>query len=206
MSDYCIWLYKDSDYNTVRDLFAKGTIEHTLVFLFLLLTIGSVPLFILAETLAIVGLWLGTRDIYHSYIQHALSDDMLDIHKYYPQRDGYCFWVAESAGEVVGTVAALPPPDPGGEHHMEFRRMSVSRSHRGKGIAKVLCRTVIDFARECGCEAVILETRWSYLAAQSLYESVGFKYQRSSFVKHSLAKGFDFMFLLYKYDIPIVGR
>ncbi|MEE6520300.1 hypothetical protein FKM82_018142 [Ascaphus truei] len=223
MSDYHIRLYKDSDYELVRNLFECGILEHTrvafyhsltvphiwlfmlVVFLFPLLTTGSIPLSILAGTLAIVGLWLGTTDIYHTYVQHSLSDDMQDIHKYYLQRDGYCYWVAESAGEVVGMVAAVPTSHSAGERHIELKRMSVAKSHRGKGIAKVLCRTVIDFAREKGCSAVILETSFAQIDAQRLYEKMGFRYIRTCYAPKFTAKLIDFRLVFYQYDIP-TGR
>ncbi|XP_075037776.1 N-acetyltransferase 8F1-like [Mixophyes fleayi] len=220
MSDYIIRLYKDSDYETVRDLFAQGTLEHTriafkhglslphiwllllVVFLIPLLTFGSFAFSFISVFIAFVVLWFGTRELYDHYVRHALSDDMLDIQKYYLQRDGYCFWVAESSGEVVGMVVALPSSHAGGENHIELRRMSVTKSHRGRGIAKLLCRAVIDFARHRGCSAVILETTSSHQAAHGLYQSMGFKWQHSTFLKHPFAKLVDFKFLFYKYDIP----
>ncbi|XP_063315837.1 N-acetyltransferase 8-like isoform X3 [Pelobates fuscus] len=220
MSDYRIRLYQDSDYDSARDLFAQGTLEHhrvafnhafTLphIWIFMLVVLvlpilifQSFMLSILCVLLPLVALWFGTRDLYGSYVKHALSDDMLDVKKYYLQRDGYCFWVAESAGEVVGIVAATPSFYAGGERHLELKRMSVAQSHRGRGIAKALCRTLIDFARKRGCEAVILETTTGHLAAHVLYQSMGFKFQHSTFLKHPLAKVVDFKFFLYKFDIP----
>ncbi|XP_075429753.1 putative N-acetyltransferase camello isoform X1 [Ascaphus truei] len=220
MADYCIRLYKDSDYDTVRDLFAKGSMEctpvafyHTfslprfwlfmlVVFLIPLLTIGSITLSILTVTLTLVRIWFCTRDIMLSYIQHSLSNDMLDIHKYYLQRDGYCYWVAESAGEVVGMVAAEPSSNTAGEKHVVLRRLSVAKSHRGKGIGKVLCRTVIDFARERGCSAVILETTSAQIDAQRLYEKMGFRCFRTFYASELTAKLIEFIIMLYQYDIP----
>ncbi|XP_053314010.1 probable N-acetyltransferase camello isoform X3 [Spea bombifrons] len=220
MADYSIRLYRDSDYTAVRDLFAEGTIEHTrvafkhaftlrrvwiflgVVFLLPLLLVESIAFSIGSLALALVGLWLGTRDLYASYVRHALSDDMLDIKKYYLQRDGHCFWVAESDGVVVGMVAAVPSSYPGGERHTELKRMSVARSHRGKGIAKALCRTLIDFSRERGCQAVVLETTLGHQAAHNLYKRMGFRWQHSTFLNHPLAKAVDFKFFFYKFDIP----
>lgn len=219
MSDYTIRLYKDCDYDTVRELFAEGTLEHTrvafkhglslthirifllAVFLLPFFTTGSLSMSFIVLLLVLTAMWFGTRDLYDSYVRHSLSNDMLDIQKYYMQRDGYCFWVAESLGKVVGMVVAIPSAHPGGENHIELRRMSVAESHRGRGIAKALCRTVIDFARRRGCSAVVLETTLSHQAAHGLYKSMGFIWQHSTFLKHPLAKYVDFKFLFYKYDI-----
>ncbi|MEE6513663.1 hypothetical protein FKM82_021438 [Ascaphus truei] len=223
MSDYCIRLYKDSDYDTVRDLFAKGNMECTpvafyhafslprfwlfmlVVFLIPLLIIGSITVSILAVTLTLVRIWFCTRDIMLSYVQRSLSDDMRDIHKYYLQRDGYCYWVAESAGDVVGMVAAEPSSHPGREKHVELRRLSVVKSHRGKGIGKLLCRTVIDFAREKGYSAVILETSSAQIDAQRLYEKMGFRCFRTFYARALTAKLIEFNCMIYQYDIP-TGR
>ncbi|XP_069833232.1 putative N-acetyltransferase 8B isoform X2 [Dendropsophus ebraccatus] len=195
MSDYFIRLYKDSDYDVARDLFAGGLVEHSskafhhavrlphiclpvLAALTLpALNLMSIPISILMAAIAVVAVWFGARYLYTSYIDHALSDDMLDIWKYYLQRDGYNFWVAESSdGEVIGTIAALPSFEPGGEKHLELRRLSVAKHHRGKGIAKALCRTLIDFARKRGCEAVDLTTTLSQIEAQKLYEKLSFRH------------------------------
>ncbi|KAM4807596.1 putative N-acetyltransferase CML1 [Rhinophrynus dorsalis] len=223
MSDYCIRLYKDSDYAACRDIFARGITEHInvafnhalelphvwlsmlSVFLLLLLTTGSIIISSLAVILALVCLWLGTRKIYTSYVQYCLADDMVDIKKYYLQRDGYCYWVAESAGEVVGMVAAVPSHHPGADTHVELKRMSLAKSHRGKGIAKALCRTLIDFARERGCEAVILETSLAQTDAQKLYERMGFRGTHTYCAPGLTAKFLDFRILCYRYEIP-TGR
>ncbi|XP_075118074.1 N-acetyltransferase 8-like [Leptodactylus fuscus] len=221
MSDYFIRLYQDSDYRVARDLFARGIKEHTnksfyhvtrrpyfwlpaLATLTLpALNLVSVPLSALAVTTAVVAVWFCCRYMFTSYVDHALVDDMLDIRKYYLQRDGYCFWVAESTGgEVMGTVAALPSTQPGGEKHLELRRLSVAPKHRGKGIAKVLCRTVIDFARRRGCEAVVLSTTLSQIEAWTMYEKLGFRRTHIYYPLGFLGKFLDFQILVYKYDIP----
>ncbi|XP_069832359.1 probable N-acetyltransferase camello [Dendropsophus ebraccatus] len=221
MSDYFIRLYKDSDYDVARDLFAHGTKEYTskafhhsirlphiwlpvLVVLTLpVLNLMSIPISILMAAIAVVTVWFGNRYIFTSYIDYVLSDDMLDIREYYLQRDGYSFWVAESSdGEVIGTIAALPSSEPGGEKHLEMRRLSVAEHHRGKGIGSVLCRTLIDFARRRGCKAVVLTTTLSQIEAQKMYEKLGFRHTQNSLHPGLLGKVLDFGILAYKYDIP----
>ncbi|NXK97894.1 CMLO5 acetyltransferase, partial [Formicarius rufipectus] len=58
---------------------------------------------------------------------------------------------------------------------LELRRMSVSREHRGKGVARALCREVLAFARARGFDAVVLSTSMVQVAAQRLYEGQGFR-------------------------------
>ncbi|XP_075043962.1 N-acetyltransferase 8B-like [Mixophyes fleayi] len=219
MSDYFIRVYKDSDYHVARDLFASGNEEHSMKLFYhalglpnvwlplmavfiLALNSVSVTMSILAVTMAVFCVWFGARDMYTSYGQFVLSDDMLDIRKYYLQREGSCFWVAELEGEVVGTVAALPSPLPGGERHLELKRLAVSKAHRGKGIAKLLCRTLIDFARKRGCDAVVLTTTLAQTDAWTLYEKMGFRQTHTYYPPKLLAKQLDFRLLTYQYDIP----
>ncbi|XP_063315841.1 probable N-acetyltransferase CML1 [Pelobates fuscus] len=220
MSDYHIRLYEDSDYKVVRELFARGMNEHShdafhhaisvprnwlfmlVMFLVSFWITGSVimPLLVLITELSF--LWICSRYIYSSYVDQCLSDDMLDIQKYYLQRDGGCFWVAESSGVVVGTVAAVPSSNSLGEKHTELKRLTVTRSHRGKGIAKALCRTVIDFARQRGCEAVVLETSSAQIDAQKLYEKIGFFQTHIIRLTFFTGRLLDFTILFYRYNIP----
>ncbi|KAM4049510.1 N-acetyltransferase 8-like [Anomaloglossus baeobatrachus] len=225
MSDYFLRIYKDSDYHEARDLFASGLKEHintafrhalglthvwlpALAMLTLpMLNLMSITTLILAFALALVALWFSARYMYTSYINHALSDDMLDIDKYYLQRDGYCFWVAESArGEFMGMIAALPSSNPGGEKHLELKRLSVVKQHRGKGVAKVLCRRLIDFARKRGCEAVVLTTTLPQRDACKLYDKLGFRLTDNYYYPKLLSRVVDFRILAYQYDIPAASQ
>ncbi|XP_075043975.1 N-acetyltransferase 8-like [Mixophyes fleayi] len=220
MSNYVIRVYKDSDCDVARHLFACGIKEHSkkifyhalglhyiwllLVLVFILvLNFVSVTMSILAVTMVILSVWFGARHMYTSCIRLALSNDMLDIRKYYLQREGYCFWVAELEGEVVGTVAALPSHLPSGEKHLQLKRLSVSKGHRGKGIGKQLCRTMIDFARKRGCDAVVLTTTLTQTDACVLYEKMGFRRTHTYYPK-LLAKLLDCRDVDYQYDIPSV--
>ncbi|NXK70442.1 CMLO5 acetyltransferase, partial [Sylvietta virens] len=58
---------------------------------------------------------------------------------------------------------------------LELKRMSVSREQRGRGLARALCREVLGFARARGCGAVVLSTSVVQVAAQRLYEGLGFR-------------------------------
>ncbi|NXH38631.1 CMLO5 acetyltransferase, partial [Dicaeum eximium] len=58
---------------------------------------------------------------------------------------------------------------------LELKRMSVSREHRGRGLARALCREVLGFARARGYGAVVLSTSAVQVAAQRLYEGQGFR-------------------------------
>uniref|UniRef100_A0A8C5QVK9 N-acetyltransferase domain-containing protein n=1 Tax=Leptobrachium leishanense TaxID=445787 RepID=A0A8C5QVK9_9ANUR len=210
MSNYRIRLYKDSDYKIVRDLFAQGILEHDhkafrhglsvprnllsmlLMFLVSLWISGSIIVSVMVLVAAISALWLCSYYLYSSYVNFSLSDDMLNIDMYYMQRDGYCFWVVESGGEVVGAVAAVPSPLSGGEKRTELKRMTIAKRFRGRGIAKVLCGTVIDFARQTGCVSVVLETSLPQVNAQKLYERMGFRKTHRYVIKPLFVTFFQF--------------
>ncbi|XP_066430687.1 putative N-acetyltransferase 8B [Eleutherodactylus coqui] len=220
MSSFYIRLYKDSDYHIVRDIFARGIHEHTaasfrrtlglpqvwipsLVVTWLpLLITGCLFTSALAVTIILGLVWSLNRYIYTSYVSFTLRDDMLDIENYYLHREDRCFWVAESAGEIVGTVAAAPLLKTGEEKQMELKRLSVPRRHRGKGIAQALCRTVIDFAQRCGYKAVVLDTSMIQISSWKLYEKMGFRRTHYCYPDHCFVRYIDFIDVHYRYDIP----
>ncbi|XP_053556912.1 probable N-acetyltransferase CML1 [Bombina bombina] len=219
MSDFSIRLYNWSDHEVARDLFVQGILEHvpvtfyrslrlSPVWIFMVcasvvsfLISGSIAISMLAVTSVLALLYLNIRSIFYTYLEQCLCEDMKDIHKYYLQREGSCFWVAESAGQVVATVAAIPSSHPLGIQCVELKRLSVLRSQRGNGIAKALCRTVIDFAQGRGCESVILETSVVQTDAQRLYENMGFRLIRTYYIPDFIASFIDFKELVYQYDI-----
>ncbi|XP_040191419.1 N-acetyltransferase 8-like isoform X2 [Rana temporaria] len=219
MSTLTVRQYKHSDFSAVKKLFIEGCHEHAsttfyqalrlhqnwllmiLGFLLPLVTVGSILLAILDVVVVLVVLWLCGRKFFYGYATHALADDMKDIPKYYLQREGYNYWVVESDGEFVGMVAAIPSYLPGGEKNTELKRMFVDQSHRGKGIAKVLCRTVIEFARKKGCKAVILSTTTVQTSATNLYRSVGFRCTHTSYMTGFTQRLIRLQWIYFRYDV-----
>ncbi|XP_040268937.1 probable N-acetyltransferase CML1 [Bufo bufo] len=192
MSSYKVRLYKESDHRTVHEIFTSGCHEHIspafynalkqphislilLVGLVLpLVSNGSILFSILVGVILLLMLWLPGREFFLYHLRHGVAGDLKNISKHYLEREGYCFWVVELQGEAVGMVAAIPYITPH-ERSVELKRMFVSRAHRGKGLAKLLCSTVIDFARKSGHHAVILTTTAIQVDARRLYEKMGFK-------------------------------
>ncbi|XP_020332905.2 probable N-acetyltransferase camello [Oncorhynchus kisutch] len=118
--------------------------------------------------------------------------------------DWTCFWVAESDGWVVATVACLPAErEPG---CMELKRLSVRRTHRRMGIAKALSRTVADFSRERGFPAVVLYTSVVQTDAQRLYENVGYTQVREFVIPEPIAKITNFTLIEFKLDLLQRGK
>jgi len=98
--------------------------------------------------------------------------DLLDVPRFY-QHDNGGFWVAESEGAVVGTIALLDI----GNRQAALRKMFVSQSHRGAehGVAKLLLATLIEWCRLRGINEIYLGTTGAFLAAHRFYEKNGFR-------------------------------
>ncbi|XP_005372263.1 probable N-acetyltransferase CML1 isoform X1 [Microtus ochrogaster] len=201
MAPYHIRQYQDSDQKSVLDLFIRGMEEHIPATFRHMLTLPRTFLLLLGVPLAMVlvsGSWLLAamsiffvlllmkllaRQPWKKYVAKCLHTDMADITKSYMNARGSCFWVAESGGEVVGIVGALPVKDPPlGRKQLELFHLSVSSQHRGQGIAKALIRTILQFARDQGYSDVILETSILPKGAQALYMSMGFQKTGQSFI------------------------
>ncbi|KAM5191969.1 putative N-acetyltransferase CML1 [Mantella aurantiaca] len=220
MSSLIVRQYKDSDFQVVKKSFIEGCHEHTystfyyamklphnwlimlLGFLLPLVTFGSILLATLDVAFAMVVFWLCGKRFFDFCITQAVTGDLKDIRKYYLQREGYNFWVVESEGEVVGMVAAIPSYLPGGEKNTELKRIFVARSHRGKGVAKVLCRTLIEYARNNGCKAVVLSTTMVQSSAIQMYRAVGFRCTHTSYMTKFTDRLVKLQWIYFRYDIP----
>ncbi|XP_037358696.1 N-acetyltransferase 8-like [Talpa occidentalis] len=94
----------------------------------------------------------------------------------YFSEHGSCFWVAECEGQVVGMVGALPVKDPAlRKEQLELLHLCVALGHRGRGIAKALVRTVLQFGQDQGYSAVVLSTSSLQYSALALYQRMGFQ-------------------------------
>jgi ribosomal protein S18 acetylase RimI-like enzyme len=93
-------------------------------------------------------------------------------------------FVAVDDGAILGSVTLemdqrLPEfgqergPLPGDEAHV--RSLAVAPSARGRGVARELMTHCIDYARAHGKTRMTLNTGEENLAAQRLYESMGFR-------------------------------
>lgn len=98
--------------------------------------------------------------------------DLQDIPGFY-QRENGGFWVAESQGAVIGTIALLDI----GNRQAALRKMFVAESHRGPehGVARQLLATLLEWCRSRGISEIYLGTTGAFLAAHRFYEKNGFK-------------------------------
>lgn len=75
-------------------------------------------------------------------------------------------------GEGYGGCVVVTPLDP---TCAVLKRLYVQPAHRGKGAARALALAAIAFARENGCDRIVLDTEAKRLhAAFALYVSLGF--------------------------------
>ena len=79
-------------------------------------------------------------------------------------------WVAESDGDVVGTVSLVPR-----DAELYIRSMAVRPIAQGKGVGTLLLQTVEAFAIQSGCHRLVLSTTPFLLRAIELYEHYGFR-------------------------------
>ncbi|TSK42169.1 Zinc transporter ZIP8 [Bagarius yarrelli] len=217
MEEFHIRRFEDTDHEDVKDIFTLGMSEHvpsscmhvlkqpltqmllTCVFCALMASSKSILLPILAVTLLLAAGRQGIIYMFSRYIQVSLQKDLNSIRETYLKAPNSCFWVAECQGQVVGTVACLPAEKNKG--CLELKRLSVKHSHRRKGIAKALCRTLADFAQQRGFPAVVLYTSVVQTEAHKLYENMGFKKVREFVVPEFIAKITNFTLFEYKLDL-----
>lgn len=81
-------------------------------------------------------------------------------------------WVAESDGEVVGSVQIELCGKQNGRHRAEVQKLIVLTVHRGKGIASLLMRAAEEFAATRGRTLLVLDTQ-AGSAAESIYRHLG---------------------------------
>ncbi|MFQ5596129.1 MAG: GNAT family N-acetyltransferase [Anaerolineae bacterium] len=114
------------------------------------------------------------------WIDETCNPDLDDITANYIE-PGHVFVVAETDGELVGTGALIA------EHKDIGRivRMSVSRTHRRKGIGRTLVAHLLDVARQKDFSQVRVSTEHDWKAAIGLYKCCGFtEYNRDDVDVH----------------------
>ncbi|XP_052028553.1 N-acetyltransferase family 8 member 7 [Apodemus sylvaticus] len=225
MTPYCIRKYQDSDHRSVVDLFCRGMEEHipatfrhmlllprTLLLLLgvpltLFLASGSWSLGLLSILTLFVTLWLLAKYTWEKYVTMCLHTDMADITRTYLSSRSSCFWIAESRGQMVGIVAALPVKDPLlQKKQLQLCHLSVSSEHRREGIGKAMVRTVLQFAQKQGFSEVVLTTSMLQYAALALYQGMGFQKTGETFYTYiSQLRKSPMIHLKYCLTSPLEG-
>ena len=91
--------------------------------------------------------------------------------KYIINKGGKIFF-AESAGNIIGTVALMPTKN---KLVFELTKMAVKPEYRNKGIGKKLLKKCIDYSKSNGHSSIILYSNKKLNNAIHLYRNFGFK-------------------------------
>ncbi|XP_064608319.1 N-acetyltransferase 8-like [Liolophura sinensis] len=139
--------------------------------------------------------------------------DMKNVTKNYFSDEDSGFWVAEFKGQVVGTIAIVKR-EHGKCGHQKclknkvddvekvawLRRMAVLRECRGRGVAKSLVETAVQFCKSRDYDKVELITTEVHQAARKLYEKCGFTC--TAYLPHKYWKGLVRIWT-YEYELPL---
>ena len=91
--------------------------------------------------------------------------------KYIINKGGKIFF-AESAGNIIGTVALMPTKN---KLVFELTKMAVKPEFRNKGIGKKLLKKCIDYSKSNNYSSIILYSNKKLNNAIHLYRNFGFK-------------------------------
>ncbi|XP_053314020.1 probable N-acetyltransferase camello [Spea bombifrons] len=217
MAGFSIRRYRSADHAAVRLLFAEGMLGYVPSTCFYLLRLPRVHVFLALSfillfaiskscPLSLVGVmvelaagWCLMKAEFQAYVKRCHGADLQDIEKSYLLKRKCCFWVAEAEGKVIGIVGVQPAP--GAEDTLVLRRLSVAKRSRGQGVAKALCKMVIDFGHQHECKQVTLDTSIIQRAAHGLYESLGFEKTEVRYVRTLYGRFADFSVHYYTYTL-----
>jgi putative acetyltransferase len=113
------------------------------------------------------------KEKFEAYIARSLAEEIDRVAEYYGERNGG-FWVAESAGTVVGMFGL----EPDGPDAMELRRMYVAPEARRRGIARQMLAFAEDECRRRGLQSLTLSTSELQGEALALYRAAGYRLQK----------------------------
>ena len=91
--------------------------------------------------------------------------------KYIINKGGKIFF-AETAGNIIGTVALMPTKN---KLVFELTKMAVKPEYRNKGIGKKLLKKCIDYSKSNNHSSIILYSNKKLNNAIHLYRNFGFK-------------------------------
>jgi GNAT superfamily N-acetyltransferase len=86
--------------------------------------------------------------------------------------EGRVLWVAEDAGDVVGSVQLAPCLKENGRHRAEVQKLFVLPSHRSRGIARRLMEALETHAIASGLTLLVLDTEVES-PAEHVYRRLG---------------------------------
>ncbi|HNR40630.1 MAG TPA: GNAT family N-acetyltransferase [Bacteroidales bacterium] len=94
-------------------------------------------------------------------------------------------FTAENAGKIVGMLTLVIYRIPAGTRFW-IEDVVVDNSERGKGYGKELTQFALDFAEHSGAETIELTSRPSRVAANKLYQTMGFRIRETNVYRYTL--------------------
>lgn len=101
-----------------------------------------------------------------------------DLRAVAEKRKHATIFVAEDAGQVVGTVAVFPPGSSRSEawkpNSADIRHLAIDLNHRGQGVSRLLMDAAEAVARSWGVAQICLHVRRGAHGVANLYKSRGY--------------------------------
>jgi putative acetyltransferase len=124
------------------------------------------------DTAAVTKLIYGILEDYQLKHDPGTTDsDLLDIEKNYVNRNGLFDLIEDENEQIIATVGLYKIDN----ETCELRKMYLDKSHRGKGLGRLLLEHALKRAKELGYKKIVLETASVLKEAIGLYEHYGFK-------------------------------
>jgi GNAT superfamily N-acetyltransferase len=146
-----------------------------------------------------------TRDAYLAagYFESADHPYMRQIQDVEERAAKATVWVAELAGQIVGSVtlavAGEPYADIARSDELEFRMLVVDPAVQRSGAGKAMVQAILEHARSLpGIRAVALTTGQGWESAHGLYRKTGFHRVPE---RDWLVPGTDIKLLVYRQDV-----
>ncbi len=142
-------------------------------------SLAAAPLVLRPHRIGELG-WLIHRQglLYHQ--QHgwnaefeALIAGLYRDYELAPPVPSKSLWVAERAGEIVGSVFCMPSEGLRGS--AQLRMLYVEPAARGAGLGSLLVDQCVGFARNAGYDRIRLWTQSVLISARRIYEAAGFE-------------------------------
>ena len=99
--------------------------------------------------------------------------------------DGVTLFVARGEGGIVGMLTLVTFPLPSGLR-ARIEDVVVDRDARGHGVGTALTMAALDLARQQGARTVDLTSRAARVAANRLYQQLGFRLRDSNVYRYQL--------------------
>lgn len=119
--------------------------------------------------------------------KHSSPPDRVALVKMAVSPDTAIFlaWDPDENGEIIGSAALAISHSPTG-HHGWIEDVVVEEKCRQRGIGRALTQALLDKARALGLTRVYLTSRPSRVAANRLYQSMGFIQRETNVYRYTL--------------------